>query len=161
MANLSRFHWYGAWLEKASLILEVAHFKCNICDKTCVQLIFGVSYAQSQGRTYGIWNLVSFYISTAWWVSLLVDQWVPEGTCSQVLRLTSVDSLCFESIKIIRVKINWNCNFAGLLHYPFKLQPVLALFGHQFSTFENYFIWLRITDEGSVPEVRIWSILLI
>ena len=27
--------------------------------------------------------------------------------------------------------------------------------------FLNYFIWLRITDEGSVPEMRIWSILLI
>ena len=25
----------------------------------------------------------------------------------------------------------------------------------------NYFVWLRITDEGSVPELRIWSILLI
>ena len=25
----------------------------------------------------------------------------------------------------------------------------------------SYFIWLRITDEGSVPEMRIWSILLI
>ena len=35
---------------------------------------------------------VSFYISTTWWVSLLVDQWVPEGTCSQILRSTSVDS---------------------------------------------------------------------
>ena len=26
--------------------------------------------------------------------------------------------------------------------------------------FLNYFVWLRITDEGSVPEKRIWSILL-
>ena len=34
-----------------------------------------------------------FYISTTWWVSVLVDQWVPEGTCSQVLRSTSVDSV--------------------------------------------------------------------
>ena len=25
----------------------------------------------------------------------------------------------------------------------------------------NYFVWLRITDEGLVPEMRIWSILLI
>ena len=39
-----------------------------------------------------------------WWVSLLVDQWVPAGTCSQVLRSTSVDSKRFESIKIFR---NW------------------------------------------------------
>ena len=33
--------------------------------------------------------------------------------------------------------------------------------GHHYSTFLNYFVWLRITDEGSVPEMRIWSILLI
>ena len=35
---------------------------------------------------------VSFHILTTWWVSLLVDQGVPEGTCSQVLRSTPVDS---------------------------------------------------------------------
>ena len=33
--------------------------------------------------------------------------------------------------------------------------------GHQFSTIFNYFLWLRITHEGSVPAMRIWSILLI
>ena len=38
---------------------------------------------------------------------------------------------------------------------------IYALLGHQFSTIFNYFVWLRITDEGSVPEMRIWSILLI
>ena len=27
-------------------------------------------------------------------------------------------------------------------------------------TFLNFFVWLRITDEGSVPEMLIWSILL-
>ena len=27
--------------------------------------------------------------------------------------------------------------------------------------FWNYFVWSRITDEGLVPEMRIWSILLI
>ena len=32
---------------------------------------------------------------------------------------------------------------------------VISLFN-----FLNYFVWLRITDEGSVPEMRIWSILL-
>ena len=25
----------------------------------------------------------------------------------------------------------------------------------------NYIVWLKITEEGSVPEMRIWSILLI
>ena len=45
------------------------------------------------------------YFYTTWWVSLLVDQIVPEGTCSQVLRSTYVDSYRFESIKIVRVKL--------------------------------------------------------
>ena len=27
--------------------------------------------------------------------------------------------------------------------------------------FGNHFVWRRITDEGSLPEMRIWSILLI
>ena len=49
----------------------------------------------------------------------------------------------------------------GLLHHPFWLRLVFRLFGHQFQPFVNYFVWLRITDEGSVPEMRIWSILLI
>ena len=34
-------------------------------------------------------------------------------------------------------------------------------FGLSLSNFWNYFAWLRITDEGSVPEMRIWSILWI
>ena len=34
-------------------------------------------------------------------------------------------------------------------------------FGASIFNFWNYFVWLRITDEGSVPEMRIWSILLI
>ena len=50
----------------------------------------------------------------------------------------------------------------GILHHPFWLRRV---FRHvmciHFQPFVNYFVWLRITDEGSVPEMRIWSILLI
>ena len=53
-----------------------------------------------------------------------------------------------------------NCNFVGLLHHPFWLYLVLALWVYIFN-FLNYFLWLRITDEGSVPEMRIWSISLI
>ena len=34
-------------------------------------------------------------------------------------------------------------------------------FGGTIFNFLNYFVWLRITDEGSVPEMRIWSVLLI
>ena len=39
------------------------------------------------------------------------------------------------------------------------LSLFLALLIIAFQLF-NYFVWLRITDEGSVPEMRIWSILL-
>ena len=35
----------------------------------------------------------------------LVDQGVPEGTCSQVLRSTSIELWRFESIKIFSVKL--------------------------------------------------------
>ena len=39
-------------------------------------------------------------------MSLLVDQRVAEGISSQVIRSTSVNSKCFESIKILRVNID-------------------------------------------------------
>ena len=44
-------------------------------------------------KTAGVYELLGqpSYISTTWLVSLLVDQWVPEGTFSQVVRSTSVD----------------------------------------------------------------------
>ena len=68
--------------------------------------------------------------------------------------------VAFESIKIVRVKVDWNCYFVGLLHHPFSF----SLFRHFWVIIIqllNYFVWLRITHEGSVPEMRIWSILLI
>ena len=37
----------------------------------------------------------------------------------------------------------------------------LETFGLSLFNFLNYIVWLRITEEGSVPEMRIWSILLI
>ena len=37
----------------------------------------------------------------------------------------------------------------------------LACFWTSLSNNLDYFVWLRITDEGSVPEMRIWSVLLI
>ena len=50
----------------------------------------------------------------------------------------------------------------GLLHHPFRHRLVFRHFwGINFQPFVNYFVWLRIIDEGSVPELRIWSILLI
>ena len=53
-----------------------------------------------------------------------------------------------------------------LSRFCFKTPSPLALasFGTFWALFFNlfdYFLWLRITDEGSIPEMRIWSILLI
>ena len=70
--------------------------------------------------------------------------------CSQVLRSTWFDSQRFESIKIVRVNIDWNCYFVALLHHPFWFQLVLALSGHHFPTFETTFFgevsMMRIQD---------------
>ena len=82
---------------------------------------------------------VSFYISTTWWVSLPVEQLVPDGTCSQVLRSTSVDSYLLRASKFFLVKIVWNCNCVGLLHHPFWLQLFLERLGDFFWSFENTF----------------------
>ena len=75
----------------------------------------------------------SFYISTTSWVSLLVDQRVPEGTCSQVLRSTSVDSYrlrasMFSALKLIEIVILW-------VYYT-------TSFGFNFVAWEQFcFIW--------------------
>ena len=37
----------------------------------------------------------------------------------------------------------------------------LETFGSSLFNFLNFIVWLRITDEGSVPDIRTWSILLI
>ena len=58
------------------------------------------------------------------------------------------------------LNFNSNWNFVGLLHHPFWLQLVLTLWVHLFQLIK-YFVWPRITDQGSLPEMRIWSILLI
>ena len=53
---------------------------------------------------------------------------------------------------IFRVKICWNCSFEGLLHHP-QLFERESRFGGL--NFWNYIVWLRIADEGSVPEMHI------
>ena len=170
-----------------------------------------------------IWH--AHFNSTTWWVSLLVDQRVPEGTWSQILRSTSVDSKRFQSFKNFLVEIYCNYNFVGKWrihlcrslfwyfnhlvivtaarpespppraheaksadfswlvafwehsHFPcwkFIVTVILwvyytipfgsvcfGTFVISLFNFSNYFVWLRITDYGSVPEMRIWSILVV
>ena len=84
----------------------------------------------------------------------------PEGTCSQVLRSTSVDSYVLRaskfSVKFIEIVILWIYSMESLLASAFFGTLVTSLFN-----FLNYFVWLRITDKGSVPKMHIWSILLL
>ena len=50
----------------------------------------------------------------------------------------------------------------GLLHHLVWLRLVFRHFwGINVQPFVNYFVWLRIIDEGSIPDMRIWPILLI
>ena len=61
----------------------------------------------------------------------------------------------FSVLKLIEIVILW-------VYYtiPFGFR----LFWHFWASIFNfwiYFVWVRITDEGSVPEMRIWSILFI
>ena len=61
----------------------------------------------------------------------------------------------FSVLKLIEVVILWvYCTIP--LSFGF-FRHILALF----LKFYNYFLWRRITDEGSISEMRIWSILLI
>ena len=60
-------------------------------------------------------------------------------------------------LKLIIIVILW-------VYYtiPFSFSLFGDIWASLFNlNFLNYFVWLRITDEGSVPELRIWSILLI
>ena len=65
-----------------------------------------------------------------------------------------------ESLKVLG-STNLTFTVNGLtMRQTFCVTDGLAPLGITFHLL-NYFVWLRITDEGSVPEMRIWSILLI
>ena len=58
----------------------------------------------------------------------------------------------FPCLKLIKIIILW-------VNYPITYG--FSLFRHFWGFVFNFlssFVWLRITDEGSVPEMRIWSI---
>ena len=66
-----------------------------------------------------------------------------------------INDFIFPCLKFIQIVILW-------VYYT--VPSGFTLFWHFWAyifNFLNYFLWLRITDEGSVPEMRILSILLI
>ena len=63
----------------------------------------------------------------------------PRSLLGHMLPSSTVDFswfVAFKSIKIVRVKIDWNCNFVGLLHHPIWLKLDLALWSITFQLFE-------------------------
>ena len=88
---------------------------------------------------------------------------------SFVCRLLSFHSLDIISkyfVNALDIMIRNNIHIVDrrfeLIESPLWLRLVFRHFwGINFQPFVNYFVWLRITEEGSVPEMRIWSILLI
>ena len=60
--------------------------------------------------------------------------------------------MCLKFIQIVILWVYYTIPFGFTLFWHF--------WAYIFN-FLNYFLWLRITDEGSVPEMRIWSTLLI
>ena len=84
--------------------------------------------------------------------------WTSESQRAHVAKFCG--RLRLRASKFSMLKIEWKCNFVGLFHHPFGI----SWFGNFWEShfyFLNYFILPRITDEGSVPEFRIWSTFLI
>ena len=74
-------------------------------------------------------------------------------------------NICFKKVQVPppplqnQMVVPWLIENKILWVY-YTISPLtLACFGTFEHTFSNYFVWLRITDQGSVP--NIWSILLI
>ena len=88
-----------------------------------------------------------------------MDQWVPRAHLAKFYgRLRLIRSVLrasnFSVLKLIQIVILWvYCTI------PFGFSLFWHFLGITFQLL-NYFVWLRITDEVSVPEMRIWSILL-
>ena len=104
--------------------------------------------------------VITFYISTTWRVPLLMTRESLRAHVAKFYNQLWLIRSVLRAIKLFCVKIDWILfnfeffNFVGLLHHPFWLLLVSVLFN-----FWNYFVWLKITDDGSEPGMRIWSIL--
>ena len=75
-----------------------------------------------------------------------------------IVVLEYLEFVCFNAYLCAAVSLNTK-NTSGS---DYKMN--WACFGNFLASFFNclqYFVWLRITDEGSIPEMRIWSILFI
>ena len=90
-----------------------------------------------------------------WWASESPTAHVAKFCCRLRLIRSVLRASKFSVIKLIKIVILW-------VYYTIPVG--FGFFGHFWdNTFQflKLLFWLRITDEGSVPKMRIWSILLI
>ena len=101
------------------------------------------------------WYITVLFVVLEFWISILKISKLLQNCWQWVIDITSFGKHLENSLKLIEIIILW-------VYYtiPFGLS-FFRYFLALFFNFFNYFLWLRITDEGSIPEMRIWSILLI
>ena len=88
-----------------------------------------------------------------WWTRVSTRAHVAEFDVRLQLILSVLRASKFSVLKLIEIVILW-------IYYMASILASFGTFVTSLFNFLNYFVWLRITDEGSVPEMRIWSILL-
>ena len=84
----------------------------------------------------------------------------PKGTCSQVLRLTTVDSLRFGASTFFVFRLDWKSNFWVYHNFLFSFTLFSHFRGTNFQLFEPHCL-TKDHWRGSVPRMRIKSILSI
>ena len=100
-----------------------------------------------------------FVICTFWWndgvkiINIIID--LLTLITPFILRIVTLEHQNFPCLKLIKIVILW---------VSYTIPFGFSLFWHFLViTFQLFIlhVWLRITDEGSVPKMRIWSISLI
>ena len=90
-----------------------------------------------------------------WWTRVSPRAHVAKFYVGLQLIRSVLRTSIFSVLKFIEFVILWFNYITSLLASASFGTFVTSLFN-----FLNYFVWLRITDEDSVTEMRIWSILL-
>ena len=143
--------WYSTFYQNKVLIYQAlvpspfpskshtSHFCTKLWSKTLVE--------------------VSIYISTTWcyfwWTRESPRAHVANFYCRLRLIRSVLRASTFSVLKLTEIVILW-------VYYiiPFGFRSFRHFWASYFN-FLHYFVWLRITDEGSVPKMRVWSILLV